>query len=103
MIIYIISYISLSFFLGVNSNSKFLITNCCNYVNKLGDLQSCVKESAEQNAIRMNTIKLPEKPFLLVSYASDDILNYSSYSFAINEAYCELNNCIVKYLNSREK
>ena len=102
MIIYFASYILLSLLLGVNSNSKFLITNCCNYVNELGNLHVCVKESAEQNAIRMNTIMLPEKPFLLVSYASDDILNYSSYSFAINEAYCELNNCIVKYLNSRE-
>ena len=60
------------------------IQTCCNSIDNWSSLLHCVK-LASSNNIK----KVSESTVGIVTYASRNIQDYASYSFAINEAYAE--------------
>lgn len=73
------------------------VSDCCaprirNDVNKL---IKCVNASAEQT-VKDGWLPTKKKKFAFVTSATKDIFSFSSYSFAINQAYCEQNGHLLR-------
>jgi len=78
------------------------VISCCTSSSSLS-LISCVNESADINRHRVeHAIASGGGPSLgvaIVTYSTNSIFDYASYSFAINEAYAEHNGYIMKLLD----
>ena len=76
-----------------NLNIKY-VDKCCSFKSNYTELLNCVSKSAEQNLVDGWNINSNSKKFAFVTYGTDDVIEYSSYAFAVNEAYAEQNNIL---------
>ena len=79
------------------------VQSCCSLVNNSIELLKCTnKSSYSQLNNTLNKIHARKQPNLgiyLVTYATEDIWDYTAYSFAVNEAYVENNGYSMKLLD----
>lgn len=75
------------------------VTSCCG-VTETNALMTCVNASADGNRRKVeHDIAAGGGPSLavgIVTYSTSSIFDYSSYSFAVNEAYAQHNGYIMK-------
>lgn len=79
------------------------IQNCCEYLDNPTLLIKCANESSYLNMNNViSSIEDYGGPTLgvgIVTYATEDIWNYTAYSLAVNEAYAEHNGYIMLHLD----
>lgn len=80
-----------------------LVSTCCRFRNSSKDLLTCLNETSivnNQNII--NNIYESRGPSLgvgIVTFATHELWNYSSYTFGVNQAYAEHNGYIFKFFH----
>lgn len=73
------------------------VSDCCapRLRTDVSKLMKCVNASAEQT-VKDGWPHAKKKKFAFVTSATQDIFSFSSYSFAINQAYCEQNGHLLR-------
>lgn len=73
------------------------VSECCAPSIKSNHLKllKCVNASTEQN-VKDGWNENAKIKFAFVTYGTMDIAKYSAYAFAVNQAYCEQNNYILR-------
>ena len=88
---------------SLNLNHSHSVINCCE-LNNFIELIKCVNISSINNKNQIEQyISIGGGPSLgigIVTYSTSDIFDYSSYSFAVNEAYSEHNGYILKLIDN---
>lgn len=103
MIILLILIILILETISLNLNHSYSVINCCGLNNHL-ELIKCVNVSSINNKHHIeHYISMGGGPSLgigIVTYSTSDIFDYSSYSFAVNEAFAEHNGYILKLIDN---
>jgi tetratricopeptide (TPR) repeat protein len=79
------------------------IENCCEFINDPKALMQCANASSFVNMKKvLDSVEGYGGPTLgvgIVTYATEDIWNYTAYSLAVNEVYAEQNGYIMLHLD----